>query len=370
MLGKFGQFDVNELIGKIYEVPYEIYDGKKLRRALLNSVLETMEIENSEGNNNSKIFDDKSSQKLSHEDIEALKQGSLKGEVSSQSIIKTIVTNSTTFDLKTEFAKAKYIKRKEQKFSKSFRVYKPTSRLMIELYSSKKGSKIRDIRIDTLSQMMCLANVRAGSKVLVVDDCSGIILASVLERMGGYGSILFIHPSESPSFPLLTEMSLPQSQIECIQTLAWNRLEENIDEKPEFHRADRTEEKIQRTNERIQKIRESREILLDGGFEALIVASQYDPLEVTKTLLPYLTGCCPIVVYSNNKESLLSSFIHMRGSPEFVNAQLTESWTREYQIPVHVTGTHPHMMTSGSGGYLLNAIRVFESSENIERFTS
>ena len=48
-------------------------------------------------------------------DIEELKQKSTKGELSSDAVIKTLVENSKTFDQKTEFAKAKYIKKKEKK---------------------------------------------------------------------------------------------------------------------------------------------------------------------------------------------------------------------------------------------------------------
>ena len=56
---------------------------------------------------------------------------------------------------------------------------------------------------------------------------------------------------------------------------------------------------------------------------------------------------------------LLKSFEHMRSSQDFVYVQLTESWMREYQIPINLLGTHPTMSTSGSGGFLLSAIKVF-----------
>jgi tRNA (adenine-N(1)-)-methyltransferase non-catalytic subunit len=39
----------------------------------------------------------------------------MKGEVSSEAVIKALVENSKTFDQKTDFAKAKYIKKKEKK---------------------------------------------------------------------------------------------------------------------------------------------------------------------------------------------------------------------------------------------------------------
>lgn len=41
------------------------------------------------------------------------------------------------------------------------------------------------LRYDTLAQMLTLANVHARSKVLVFETCAGLVLGSVMERMGG-----------------------------------------------------------------------------------------------------------------------------------------------------------------------------------------
>jgi tRNA (adenine58-N1)-methyltransferase non-catalytic subunit len=43
----------------------------------------------------------------------------------------------------------------------------------------------RDMRIDTLSQILSLANVRAYTKMLVVDDTQGLVISGVMERLGG-----------------------------------------------------------------------------------------------------------------------------------------------------------------------------------------
>ena len=44
---------------------------------------------------------------------------------------------------------------------------------------------MRDLRPDSLSEMITIANVRPGARVLVVDDVSGMLLAGVIERLGG-----------------------------------------------------------------------------------------------------------------------------------------------------------------------------------------
>jgi tRNA (adenine-N(1)-)-methyltransferase non-catalytic subunit len=52
----------------------------------------------------------------------------------------------------------------------------------------------------------------------------------------------------------------------------------------------------------------------------------------------------------------LKTSICLQVSKEAVALQLQESWWREYQV---LPGrTHPEMMTSGTGGYVLSGIRV------------
>lgn len=46
------------------------------------------------------------------------------------------------------------------------------------------------LRYDTLAQMLTLANIHAGSKVLVFETCAGLVLGAVMERMGGTSIVL------------------------------------------------------------------------------------------------------------------------------------------------------------------------------------
>lgn len=41
------------------------------------------------------------------------------------------------------------------------------------------------MRIDTLSQMMNLGNVRPGGRYIAVDEASGMVISGLLERLGG-----------------------------------------------------------------------------------------------------------------------------------------------------------------------------------------
>lgn len=60
---------------------------------------------------NRDIQDDTTSQKLSRDDIMSLRQEGVEGET----IIQEIVDNSATFKDRTEYSKAKYIKKKKRK---------------------------------------------------------------------------------------------------------------------------------------------------------------------------------------------------------------------------------------------------------------
>ena len=47
-----------------------------------------------------------------------------------------------------------------------------------------------DLRLDTLSQILTMSNVRAHCRVMVVESCQGMVVGALLERMGGKHNIL------------------------------------------------------------------------------------------------------------------------------------------------------------------------------------
>ena len=89
------------------------------------------------------------------------------------------------FELKNEYSKAKYTKRKEAKFLKFITPLPPTVHNLCQYYFNDDPRRIRELRPDTLAEMLALANVRPGSRILVVDDASGLVTAAVAERVAG-----------------------------------------------------------------------------------------------------------------------------------------------------------------------------------------
>jgi tRNA (adenine-N(1)-)-methyltransferase non-catalytic subunit len=43
----------------------------------------------------------------------------------------------------------------------------------------------RYMRVDTLAQILTIANVHSGCNVMLVESCQGLVTGAVLERLGG-----------------------------------------------------------------------------------------------------------------------------------------------------------------------------------------
>ena len=90
-----------------------------------------------------------------------------------------------------------------------------------------------------------------------------------------------------------------------------------------------------------------------------MLATELSPQSVLARLTPYLLGSAQVVVYSPYQQILAELLNATKKDNNYLNAQLTESWSRTYQV---LPGrTHPLMTTSGTGGYLFYATKVFPS---------
>ncbi|KAG2229072.1 hypothetical protein INT48_003286 [Thamnidium elegans] len=362
-LGKFGTFESNKLIGKPFGLSYEILAQKELRP--VGHVSKNTTIEETTANNR-EIIDDATVQRLSHEEVIQLKEQGLQGKLATEEIIKKMVDSHSEFAKKTEFSKAKYIERKKKKFMKTFTPVRPTINTIVDYFFSKNPDKIKHLRVDTLSQLLCLANVHANNKMLVVDDTQGLVVASVLERMGGHGQVVAIHEGDYHNYDILRYMNFSQEIQDTLYTVPFALVDPEAYDEPFEVLTDEQFAVLQDDPKRTYLRRKtaydykvkSRKLLHEGDFDGLILSSSLTPESVLKVLKQYVCGSRPIVVYSFNKEVLLQAAYWMRRSTDFLNAELTESSLREYQVlPGRM---HPNMMMSAGGGYLLSALRVID----------
>ncbi|KAF9111863.1 tRNA (adenine(58)-N(1))-methyltransferase non-catalytic subunit trm6 [Mortierella sp. AM989] len=360
-LGKFGSFKANDIIGRAWGNTYEIYDkDNKTRIYHLDEINEVEETEN----NNREIVDDGSSQKLTLEQIKTLKSEGLKGELTGKEIVNKLKESHATFDKKTAYSQAKYLQKKGKKFHKIFTPIKPTTYSVNEYFYIKNPAKIRDIRMDTLSQLLSYSNVHAGCKLLVVDDTQGMVVSALAERMGGIGTILGLYDGDNPHYDVLKYMNFNQDILDSVKVLSWLRIHRPADEKTPDELQDVTKltgkdlEGYHRRMKAYTIVEEARKILFQGDFDGVVIASQYQPESIIPKLLPYVRGSRPVVVYHPSKEALLETSTWMRKCPDLLAPQLTESWLRKSQV---LPGrTHPEMSTWGSGGCLLTATRVLD----------
>ncbi|KAJ2852465.1 tRNA (adenine(58)-N(1))-methyltransferase non-catalytic subunit trm6 [Coemansia brasiliensis] len=356
-LGKFGSFQANALIGQPFGHTFEILKGGEIR-PLEQKGFDDAELTSA---NNQNINDDPQSQKLTFAEIEELKAKGLAGDVTAQEIIGSLTENNQTFAQKTEYSKSKYIQRKQRKFMKSFVPLETTVYNLNDFFFEVNPGKIRGIRVDTLSQVMSLANVYSQARVLVVDDGQGLLVSALLSRIQD-GLVFGVHEGDVPNYDILRYANLPLDMRDRLLTLPWTKLHHQMHPFTEVL-PDNPSENDRNGFERRQrghaKLAKSIDTLNGGEFDALVISTNYSPVSVINKLEPYLGGSRMLVVYDPCKEPLLEAYTMLRQSPAFINVQLTESWLREYQVLPN--RTHPLMSTSGSGGFILSAIHLASS---------
>lgn len=356
--GKFGKFNTNSILGHPLGLEYELV-GEELK-VVPPKPLE--ELEDTEATNEF-INDGQSVQPLSSDDIERLK----KENVSAGVIIEAQINKHVSYHLKTEYSKDKYRKRKEAKFSKSFATLEPTLYNISEYWFFKEPAKVRELRSDAIAQMLCHANVHPGGRYLTVDDGCGILVAAIIERLAGKGRLIVIHNTESPPAHFAVDhMNFPRNYLDVMTAMNWAYTDVNWS--VDYHSDDESEKKNEKQRSRLQKRKrliESlsllREELFKGEWDGLLVSSEYEPYSVVEVLESFLAGSANIVVHHPNIRILADAQAKLRQSPQYLGPSLTEIWTRRYQV---LPGrTHPLMNMSGSAGYLLHAIKVYDNPD-------
>ncbi|XP_060773744.1 tRNA (adenine(58)-N(1))-methyltransferase non-catalytic subunit TRM6 [Neoarius graeffei] len=393
---------LDAVIGELYGSTFEVDAGGKLRLRKPTNTEDSTEAKEA-GQDNRHIVDDGKSQKLTREDIESLKEQGMKG----QEIIQQLINNSTTFRDKTEFAQEKYIKKKKKKYESSIAVLKPTSRILAMMYHGREPGKICHLRYDTLAQMLTLGNIHAGSKIIVLETCAGLVLGSVMERMGGHGSVIQMYPGVGPvragmesfgfpshfhdtlhEFPLCKVNALlsgtlnveekdtdsanngqsdEQPAARCTSSSESQSMEVNTDpaeakkmEEREKLREQKAQEKRMRMEEKRKRLAAAAALLEGRNADGLVIASRFHPCHVLLGLLRFVAPSRPFVVYCQYREPLIECYTKLREQGGAISLKLTDSWLRHYQVLPN--RTHPMLLMSGGGGYLLSGITVSADS--------
>mmetsp|Transcript_13555 Transcript_13555/g.27512 ORF Transcript_13555/g.27512 Transcript_13555/m.27512 type:complete len:634 (-) Transcript_13555:93-1994(-) len=195
---------------------------------------------------NRNLIDDNTSQTLTQTQVHTL----LSTQTPGSTIVAALISNSSTFSSKTAFSQAKYVKRKQLKYQPRCRIVRITPSTLCSAMHLRDARKICNLREDTLGQVLSNANVCAGQRVLVVDTAvQGIITASCVRRMGGYGSVLSLYCGQQPGYlDVVNRMNFTVMEKQALKWIAFGEVFGDYDEK-------------KRQTERLLKEEESGEIV-------------------------------------------------------------------------------------------------------------
>lgn len=192
---------------------------------------------NNNGNNSSKtsiidnrnLVDDNTSQTLDQNEIHQL----MSTQTPGSTIVAALISNSSTFSSKTAFSQAKYVKRKQMKYQPRCRIVRITPSTLCSAMHLKDARKISNLREDTLGQLLSNANICAGQRVMVVDTAvQGIITASCVRRMGGYGSVLSLFTGPQPGYlDVVNRMNFSVMEKQCLKWISFGEVFGDYEEK-------------------------------------------------------------------------------------------------------------------------------------------
>lgn len=384
-LSKYGKFQCEELFGCPLNMCYEISkEGKLTPFTPVESdqgVIEAGEgelseiipqiVHTEEQPTNQEIFDKNNSQKLSHSDILELRD-------SGKSVISELINNSTTFDQKNSFSKIKYIQRKQRKFSRWMRVLPVNSRNLCMHFIDREPHKVMDLRLDTLGQILNLANVQYGGKYLVMDDTKGMLLGSIIERCAPVhyeqkSQILLVHEEDQYHGHVLQMFNFTKEQMSVLSEIHVRDCLPKVLEPTPWVPAHSEPEKLEMYAEKIEARRlnflqkqerrmQSRKVYDEKNFTSVILALEpgvYTVESLMESWYPFLQPGGSLVIYSSSKEALNPAFFEALVSDKFTDVCFTESFLRPYQTAEG--RLHPMMTCNGHGGFILKMIKTVQN---------
>jgi len=278
-------------------------------------------------------------------------------------IVEKLIESSASFHQKTKYSQAKFLKKKSRKYFQYVVIKKPTIRLIMQINYKSDPLKMLNLRIDTLAQILNNANIRSGGRYMIYEvGCQGMVVASAFERLGNEGKLVHLFHTGMPQTQSLNSMNFSKPSMDNLMTLNLyhlRALEQGKDITQVHHKQENGENAIPvRQKQREESIR-SYELLKEHNMDGLIIACKQNPTNILLALVKYLSFSRPFVVYSMYKEPLLEAYTAIKDTGKAVMVQLTESWLRNYQVLPE--RSHPEVLMSGGGGYLLSGIFVDNS---------
>jgi tRNA (adenine-N(1)-)-methyltransferase non-catalytic subunit len=302
---------------------------------------------------NRRLNDNNEAQNMDAVSIRAMKEGGKSGAA----IIEALASGSSTWGMKTDYSKAKWLKRKTRKYMPWVQILEPTSLSVAEALFMSTMARKQACRPDVVSQLLARGNLRAGSHVIVMDSLRGTVLGPIAERTGPRGNILFLHEGSQASIDALVRSTIPRYVRQSILSVTLECHQQSL-----TLQAQHTNAKVPCCYHTASKHELTWRLLQNLSFKshALVFASQREPVSMLKVTLPALLVGCPIVLYSEHIEPLTRAFAWLKASGFAACLELTEAWHREFQVVVGCS--HPTMTMSADAGYVLSAVKTANMS--------
>ncbi|KOC67941.1 tRNA (adenine(58)-N(1))-methyltransferase non-catalytic subunit TRM6 [Habropoda laboriosa] len=356
MLGK-DLVGMHEIIGKRFWTTFEMVSVKEGKRMFsLKEVVETESLndllnELPSGCDNRSIIDDGTSQKLSKEEILQFQESGKSG--------KEIVVDHR---------------------------------------------KIGNLRMDTLAQLLSYSDVQSDGLYILYDSGSqGLPAAALLNRIGSNteGHLINLHPGNVPQAMLVNAMNFPKEQLDRLvnvniysflrlyyqgESAVLNNISKKSQNKKDLSNVDELNEVTERNNEIEECSRESSlkrklkdsneseevtpikkprwlletqhavELVKNSKARGLAIIAKEHPLNIAMALLPFLGLSRPFVIYHIYREPLQETYMMLKQKQNVINLRLFSNFIRSYQVLPD--RTHPDILTSDTGGYLLTGYLV------------
>ncbi|KAL4706859.1 hypothetical protein ACJJTC_010093 [Scirpophaga incertulas] len=385
--------------GCFFSSVFKLYSssGKKNREYQLELTDEVVNLKDeidirSSGIDNRNIIDDGMSQKLTTAEIEDLKVDSNK----ASDIVESLIVNSNTFHNKTEYAQEKYLRKKEKKYFEYIQILRPNLRIIAEVMYKLDPIKIQGIRLDTLSQIMTLANIHSEGNHLLYDSGSnGLLAAALLSAIGQNtnGKLVHIHPGNMSQKQALLAMNFQSEHYNrCVSVNVYSalrqyyqgndtnakshhvqnplkrRAEEKIDSKAKVAKTNNEDDNINITSETLQTNdtntnmepkkpkwffdNVASSLILKDKMDSLVIACREDPKNIFMELVEFVKPGRPFVIYYCVVEPLQQLYSTLKSQSNIAALKLTCNWMRHYQVLPE--RTHPEVMMNGASGFLLS----------------
>jgi len=296
-------------------------------------------------------------------------------------IIDALTNNSATFQTKSEFAQEKYKKRKAKKYVQLACAKRPTTASICDTLFNKQPLKIGYLRPDALGILLHMANVGQGSKILVLENCGGMITGAVAERMGGHGTVCatYLEPHakgiEIVNFfnfgseilgtvsraPLLGLLKARRQQLEKERerkgTEALGTDPTPVDASvlpPPLAAAGAAADTSINGKKDAEKNSNCNGIGNPPFSGCILCNPLLHPKTALNALFPLLSPSASFAVWSQTLQPLADAMNELRRTGGAVSLMVQETWYRKQQVLPQ--RTHPTISMNHGGGYLLSGI--------------